>query len=428
MGMGFWAEGEIMEVGVDEGRSCSIGRRLVIPSRIDPIHPKPRLHYPFPYTLYPSFNKILITTCPVSHIEPMLRDPCGRPVTNLRISITQECNQRCLYCHREGEMPGGKGNLLTPKELERIAKVAASLGIEKVKFTGGEPLTRHDLPDIIVGVAPHIKDISLTTNGTLLFGLAKKLKAAGLSRVNVSLDSVVPRTYAKITGTKKLEAAIGGIRAARNAGLVPVKLNMVVLRGLNEHEIPPMIHFAVAEGAVLQLIELEAPKGSLSGEWYSKHHADLRDIEAQLGRNAIRTRTRRMHHRRKYFVGEDVLDRISVDTSDFSPGMVNHGMRREASDFSPGSARTVEIEIVRPVHNTEFCAHCNRLRLSSDGRLVPCLFRGERGVDVLGPLRGGASDTQLAGLFREAVSRRETYWSTNEPSAREKGSEPGACP
>jgi len=354
---------------------------------------------------------MFISTCPVSHIEPMLRDPCGRPVTNLRISVTQECNQRCLYCHREGERPGGKGDLLTPKELERIARVAASLGMEKVKFTGGEPLTRKDLPDIIAGVASHIKDISLTTNGTLLPGLADKLKASGLSRVNVSLDSVVPRTYARITGTGKLEAAKRGIRAAREAGLVPVKLNMVVLKGLNDDEIPRMMRFAAEEGAVLQLIELEAPKGSLSGEWYSTHHADLQDIEAELGRNAIRTRTRRMHHRRKYFVREDALDRLAAD----------------APDISPGSARRVEIEIVRPVHNTEFCAHCNRLRLSSDGRLVPCLFRGERGVDVLGPLRKGVSVGALVGLFREAVSRREPYWSTDGPVDREKGRELGAC-
>jgi cyclic pyranopterin phosphate synthase len=300
--------------------------------------------------------------------------------------------------------------------------------MEKVKFTGGEPLTRHDLPDIITGVAAHIKDVSLTTNGTLLGGLAKKLKAAGLSRVNVSLDSVVPRTYAKITGTRRLDAAMNGIRAARKAGLVPVKLNMVVLKGLNDDQVPQMIHFAAEEGAVLQLIELEAPKGSLSGEWYSAHHADLRDVEARLGRTAISTRTRRMHHRRKYFVREDVVDRLVVDAPDFSPGSVNYRKRREDSDFSPGSARLVEIEIVRPVHNTEFCAHCNRLRLSSDGRLVPCLFRGDRGVDILGPLRKGATDRALVDLFREAVSRREPYWSKDELSDREKGRELGTCP
>jgi cyclic pyranopterin phosphate synthase len=285
---------------------------------------------------------------------------------------------------------------MVPREISRIAAVAASLGITKVKFTGGEPLTRKDIPDIISGVAPYFKDVSLTTNGTLLPGLAGKLKAAGLSRVNVSLDSVVGRTYAKITGTGKLGAAIRGIRAARKAGLVPVKLNMVVLKGLNEQEIPRMIEFAAGEGAVLQLIELEAPKGSLSGEWYSAHHADLLGVESELARKAVRSQTRAMHHRRKYFVQQ--------------------------------GAGTVEIEVVRPMHNTEFCANCNRLRLSSDGRLVPCLFRGDRGIDVLGPLRKGATDSALAGLFREAVSRREPYWSTDELSGREKGRELGTCP
>jgi len=330
----------------------------------------------------------------------MLRDPCGRPVTNLRISVTQECNQRCIYCHREGEATGQRAGpagpeSMVPGEIARIAAVAAPLGISKVKFTGGEPLTRKDFPHIVAGVAPHFKDVSLTTNGTLLSGLAQELRAAGLSRVNVSLDSVEPDTYQRITGTRQLGSALEGIRAASKAGLVPVKLNMVVLRGLNETEVPQMIRFAAGERAVLQLIELEAPKGSLSGEWYSTHHADIARLEKDLAAMSVKTVTRSMHHRRKYFVS--------------------------------GGAECVEIEIVRPVHNTEFCAHCNRLRLSSDGRLVPCLFRGERGVDILGPLRKGASDAALAGLFREAVAQREPYWSAGGPSAREKAVEMGTC-
>ena len=299
---------------------------------------------------------------------------------------------------------------MTADEIAMVAKVAASLGITKVKFTGGEPLTRRDMPQIIGKVAANFRDVSLTTNGTLLSGLACKLKAAGLLRVNVSLDSLMPETYMRMTGTTGLEDAVKGIRMAKNASLTPVKLNMVVLRGENDTEIPQMMRFAAAEGAVLQLIELEAPKGTLSGEWYSSHHADLMDIEARLREKAERTRTRTMHHRRKYFVREDALDRTV------------------APDLSPGGARTVEVEIVRPVHNTEFCANCNRLRLSSDGRLVPCLFRGDRGVDILGPLRKGASDDELARMFKVAVSRREPYWSATAPPVCHKGRELGACP
>jgi cyclic pyranopterin phosphate synthase len=327
----------------------------------------------------------------------MLRDSCGRPVSNLRISVTRECNQRCLYCHREGERAGRSPDSMSARELERVAGVAASLGITKVKFTGGEPLTRPDLPRIIRRVAPFFRDVSLTTNGTLLAGLAAELKKAGLGRVNVSLDTVRPGTYRRITLTRRLEDAVAGVRAAVAAGLVPVKLNMVVLRGLNEREVPDMLRFASAEGAVLQLIELEAPKGGLSGEFYTRYHADLMDAESWLQKSAIRTEQRRMHHRRRYLV-------------------------------PVGAGRTVEVEVVRPVHNTEFCANCNRLRLSSDGRVVPCLFRGDLGVDILGPLRKGVPDGELAKLFLEAVSRRAPYWSGAEPPVGDQGGELGACP
>jgi cyclic pyranopterin phosphate synthase len=340
----------------------------------------------------------------------MLKDPCGRPVTNLRISVTQECNQRCLYCHREGETARRPRELLTREQIARIARVAASLGIGKVKFTGGEPLTRGDLPGIIGDVAPVFKDVSLTTNGTLLGPLASKLKAAGLHRVNVSLDSVDPATYTRITGTDGLGEAIEGVRSARLAGLSPVKLNMVVLRGLNEDQIPRMMCFAAAEGAVLQLIELEAPKGGLSGQWYSAHHADLLDIEQELSRRAITTRTRRMHHRRTYLVPVESYMRLSV------------------KGCPQGGGKAVEVEIVRPVHNSEFCQNCNRLRLSSDGRLVPCLFRADRSVDIAGPLRKGADDADLAGLFKLAVSRREPYWASAPAPLHDKAGELGTCP
>jgi GTP 3',8-cyclase len=351
--------------------------------------------------------KTLISTCSLGHIDDMLKDPCGRPVTNLRISVTQECNQRCLYCHREGEGAGPRGRL-SREETARITRVASSLGIGKVKLTGGEPLTRPDLPDIIADIAPLFKDVSLTTNGTLLAPLAERLKAAGLHRVNVSLDSVDGPTYARMTGTDRLADAVEGVRAARQAGLSPVKLNMVVVRGQNDTQIPQMMRFAASEGAVLQLIELEAPKGRLSGEWYTEHHADLLDIEQELSRRAARTYTRNMHHRRKYLVP-------------LGSYMVLDGQGRNAG-------KAVEVEIVRPVHNSEFCQNCNRLRLSSDGALVPCLFRGDRGVDIAGPLRRGATDGELADLFVKAVSRREPYWTSAPVPGPERGRKLGACP
>jgi cyclic pyranopterin phosphate synthase len=185
---------------------------------------------------------------------------------------------------------------------------------------------------------------------------------------------------------------------------------MVVVRGQNDTQIPQMMRFAASERAVLQLIELEAPKGRLSGEWYSEHHADLLDIEQELGRRSARTQIRNMHHRRKYLVWLDTF--LSLDVK---------GRRRD-------SGTSVEVELVRPVHNSEFCQNCNRLRLSSDGALVPCLFRGDRGVDVAGPLRKGAADGELADLFVKAVSRREPYWTSAPAKAPEKGRGLGACP
>jgi len=342
----------------------------------------------------------------------MLEDGCGRQVYNLRISVTQECNQRCIYCHREGERKArGKGEgearhkgerndgeksekkacengSMSVAEIERAAVIASSLGVFKVKFTGGEPLQRPDLPEIIGKVAPLFKDSSLTTNGTLLTSkaggknggtLAEELRAAGLQRVNISLDSLRPETYRKITGTDKLDDALRGVKAAAEARLVPVKLNMVVLRGLNEDEIPDMMRFAAGNGAVLQLIELEGPKDALSGEWFAAHHADLKHIEEDLKARAEKVTTRRMHHRNKYHV-------------------------------KIGCGLNVEVEIVRPVHNSEFCANCTRMRLNSEGFLVPCLFRRDLAVDLVGPMRRGASDDELRELFRLAVSKREPYW------------------
>ncbi len=339
----------------------------------------------------------------------MLRDPCYRPVTNLRISVTQECNQHCIYCHREGE-GAGQGGFLSRGEFARIARVAASLGIGKVKITGGEPLTRPDLQLIIADIAPSFKDVSLTTNGTLLAPLAQGLRAAGLNRVNVSLDSVDGATYARMTGTDRLADAIEGVRAAGRAGLSPVKLNMVVVRGENDGQIPQMMRFAASEAAVLQLIELEAPKGGLSGEWFSAHHADLFDIERELRRKAVRTQTRNMHHRRKYLVPLESTMMLNLDGRKRNGGMA------------------VEVEIVRPVHNSEFCQNCNRLRLSSDGRLVPCLFRGDRGVDIAGPMRHGATDRELVRLFETAVSRREPYWTGAPAKSSGKARRLGASP
>jgi cyclic pyranopterin phosphate synthase len=289
-----------------------------------------------------------------------LKDPYNRPVSNLRISLTPACNLNCLYCHAEGEV--SPGSLLSAEEIAEIMEVAADYEFRSVKFTGGEPLLRPDLLEIIRAV-PEGMESSLTTNGTLLAGRAADLKEAGLSRVNVSLDSLDPETYRRITGKDCLGDVLEGIDAALRSGLTPVKLNMVVLSGINENEVPDFLGFVKGNrDLVLQLIELMDFKDC-------PYHSELNGLEQELASHSTHILTRRMHHRHKYCCN--------------------------------GS----EVEVVRPLHNTEFCAFCNRLRVTSDGMLKPCLLRADNHVDV----RGKTGDA-LRELFIEAVRRRAPYY------------------
>jgi cyclic pyranopterin phosphate synthase len=290
----------------------------------------------------------------------ILKDSFNRPVSNLRVSLTPKCNLSCIYCHREGEKaPEGP---LKAAEIAEVLRVAAGFGIRSVKFTGGEPTLRQDLIEIIRSV-PAGMESSLTTNGTLLAGLAADLKQAGLRRVNVSIDSLDPATYKKITGTDRLSDVLEGIDASLVTGLTPVKLNMVVLKGINDHEIDDFLRYIRGNrDLVLQLIELMNFNNC-------DHHGDLNGIEDSLASRSKQIVTRRMHHRKKY-----CLD-------------------------------GAEVEVVRPLHNTEFCAYCNRLRVTSDGKLKPCLLRTDNNVDIR-----GKSGKELEDLFIEAVRRREPFY------------------
>lgn len=289
-----------------------------------------------------------------------LKDSFNRPVSNLRISLTPKCNLSCIYCHREGEQD--PKDPLSAAEIAEVIRVAAGFGIRSIKFTGGEPLLRPDLTEIIRSVPAGVES-SLTTNGTLLAGLAGDLKQAGLRRVNVSIDSLDPATYAKIAGTDRLSEVMDGIDAALATGLTPVKLNMVVLKGINDHEIDDFLHYVRGNrDLVLQLIELMNFNDC-------DHHGDLNALEDSLASRSKQIVTRRMHHRKKY-----CLD-------------------------------GAEVEVVRPLHNTEFCAFCNRLRVTSDGKLKPCLLRTDNHVDIR-----GKSGKELEDLFIEAVRRREPFY------------------
>lgn len=219
-----------------------------------------------------------------------LRDSYRRPVTNLRISLTSRCNLSCIYCHAEGEKnPDAE---MSAGEIIEIMQLAARFGIRSIKFTGGEPLIRPDLLEIIRAVPPGIES-SLTTNGILLADMAEDLKKAGLRRVNVSLDSLNHDTYKKITGSDRLNEVLAGIDAALKAGLTPVKLNMVVLYGINDNEVDDFIHYVRGNrNLVLQLIELMHFKDC-------DYHGDLQGVESMLASRASEVLTRRMHHREK---------------------------------------------------------------------------------------------------------------------------------
>ncbi|MEM2440034.1 MAG: GTP 3',8-cyclase MoaA [Candidatus Bathyarchaeia archaeon] len=304
----------------------------------------------------------------------MLVDSYGRPLLNLRISLTRPCNLYCSFCHAEGEDKNAENLVeMTAEEVLRIAKIAVSLGVSRIKLTGGEPLLRKDIVQIVRGIASihGLEELSMTTNGTLLEPLAKELRAAGLKRVNINLPTLNGETYCKLTGGR-LENVLGGVKAAVEAGLSPVKLNMLVLKGVNESHVLEMMDFARRMGAMLQLIELEPI--NVSREYYETYHKPLDEYEAMLRQKAIKIKARQhMQNRRVYHLPD------------------------------------LKVEVVHPIENTEFCMHCTRLRVTSDGKLKPCLMRNDNLINILTPMRNGATDDELAELFKLANQRRQPY-------------------
>jgi len=295
-------------------------------------------------------------------------DSFGRKVTGLRIALTPRCNLKCIYCHHEGEV--APKNEIPDEMVVNVARAAAELGVRSLKFTGGEPLLRHGLPDLIAQM-PQDLDISLTTNGVFLAEQAEALTRAGLDRVNISLDSLDSKNYCAITGGKArdLERVLAGIDAAKEAGLVPIKLNVVVLKK-NEFEIPDLIDFCRRKGVILQLIELLDLKNlGISG--------DIEGIERSLAAQADSIRTREMHRRKKYFL------------------------------------KGAEVEVVRPMDNTEFCANCTRLRVTSDGKIKPCLLRSDNLIEI-----DTCDCERIKELLRAANARREPYFGKEPASGK----------
>ncbi|MFQ6058950.1 MAG: GTP 3',8-cyclase MoaA [Anaerolineae bacterium] len=299
-------------------------------------------------------------------------DSFNRPISYLRISVTDRCNLRCVYC-----MPPQGIALCPPQEILRyeeialVVRAAAELGISKVRITGGEPLVRLGIVDLVAMIAavPGIDDVSMTTNGTLLTRYADDLARAGLRRVNVSLDTLREERFRRITRYGRLTDVLAGIEAAQRAGLRPIKTNMVVLRGLNDDEV---VDFA---------------RLTLEREWH------VRYIEMMpVGQSTIWSRNGHIP------VGE-IKGRIEEQLGELQPARVSVGSGPARYYRLGGAVGT--IGFISPI-SEHFCQGCNRLRLTADGRLRPCLLSDEE-MDLRTPLRRGASLEEIRALLAQGV-------------------------
>jgi len=320
----------------------------------------------------------------------MLEDNFGREVSGVRVSLTDRCNFDCVYCHNEG-LGDTRGpmdpqdNEMATDDVVRFLEVAAEFGVESVKFTGGEPMLRDDLAEIVART-PDGMEVSMTTNGTFLPGRAGDLKGAGLDRVNVSQDALDPEEFAEITKAGAYDKVMEGVEAAVEAGLAPVKINMVVFE-LTAGYVPEMVDF-VAEnpGLQLQLIEY-MPEIAGHPEWA----IDIERVHGWLEEQADRVETREMHDRKRYYVN----DGVSEDPDTPSIGGAADG----------GGIETGMVEIVDPVGNEDFCASCGRVRVTHEGYLKGCLNRN----DDLRSM-GGMTKPEIREAFREVVDNRVPYY------------------
>ncbi|MFD1641582.1 GTP 3',8-cyclase MoaA [Halohasta litorea] len=310
--------------------------------------------------------------------EP-LEDEFGREVTGVRISLTDRCNFDCVYCHNEG-LGDTRGPMepaddeMTADEVVRFLEVVEEFGVEAVKFTGGEPMLRADLEEII-RCTPDSMEVSLTTNGTFLRGRAEGLQEAGLERVNVSQDALDPEQFAAVTKSGAYEAVLDGVEAALAAGLAPVKLNMVVFEQTAGYVEGMVEHVAANEGLQLQLIEY-MPELTGRPEW----NIDIQRVHDWLADIADRVEHREMHDRKRYWVSSTDPD---------SGNLGDCGM----------------VEIVDPVENPTFCANCHRVRVTHEGYLKGCLNRN----DDLRSM-GEMSRQEIREAFRAVVDNRVPYY------------------
>jgi cyclic pyranopterin phosphate synthase len=319
-----------------------------------------------------------------------LEDRLGRPLESLRLSVTDRCNMRCRYCMPEEEyvwLP--RASLLRFEELARLAGIFLGLGVRRIRLTGGEPLLRADLPVLVrmlreLGRPAGVEDLALTTNGILLSRFAAPLRAAGLDRVTVSLDTLRPGRMAAFARSTRHADVLAGIRAAREAGLGPVKLNTVVVRGYNDDEVTDLLEFAGREGAEVRFIEYMDVGGA-----------------TRWSPGAVVRR-------------DELLERIGAR---FGPVEALPAGSAPADRYrlADGTVFGIIASVSAP-----FCRSCDRGRLTADGTWYLCLY-ADQGVDLREPLRLGASDGELAGLIRQAWAAREDRGAEARLAQAERG-------
>ena len=311
-----------------------------------------------------------------------LIDRFGRSIDYVRLSVTDRCDLRCFYCLPKGfadfEEPE---HWLTFAEIERVIAAFARLGTRRIRITGGEPLVRKDLPQLAARLAalPGIDDLSLSTNATRLAKHAEELHAAGIRRINVSLDSLDAARFRQITGGK-LEKVLAGLMAAKSAGFAPIKINMVVMKGINEDEVEAMVDFCIEHGFTLRFIET-MPVGD-TGRSATDHYVDLQTVKARLAKRF-----------------------------ELLPGVMPGG---GPARYVQVAGTDLRIGFITPI-SQHFCATCNRVRLSVDGTLYMCLGQEHR-FELRPLLRAGASDAELEAAILHAIDLKpERHEFTEKP-------------
>ncbi|HLA75017.1 MAG TPA: GTP 3',8-cyclase MoaA [Gammaproteobacteria bacterium] len=318
-------------------------------------------------------------------MKAQLIDPFGRNIEYVRLSVTDKCDLRCFYCLPKGfkgfEEPA---HWLTFDEIERVIGVFGALGVSRIRITGGEPLVRKNIPHLSARLAalPGIEDLSLSTNATQLQKQAVALRLAGITRINVSLDSLNAERFHDITGGGQLDQVIAGLMAAKAAGFHPIKINMVAMKGVNEDEIEAMVEFCIEHDFTLRLIET-MPMGN-TGRAAGDHYLDLQDVKKRLAE--------------KYHL---------------VPGVMPGG---GPARYVQVAGTKLRIGFITPI-SQHFCATCNRVRLSVDGTLYMCLGQDSK-FELRPLLRAGISDADLKQAIYQAIALKPERHEFNEKPAQ----------